>query len=115
MTTAVLGCPHTDEWPALDRAVAAVEAAVLIEDAPYGTDRTTADDPLAAATNTAGGITDVGGGGSRLASLRQLRGFLRAGSLLAARGLPLTVQHMSGCGREEAARCVRQVLGKVQR
>ncbi|GIL74909.1 hypothetical protein Vretimale_2528 [Volvox reticuliferus] len=107
VTAAVVGCPQTDEWSALMRAVEAVEAAVWKEAEAEAETGTTADGSLAAAV--------AGPAGGWMAGLRELRGFVRAGSLLAARGLPLTVRHISSCGHEEAARCVRQVLGGIQR
>ncbi|GLI69541.1 hypothetical protein VaNZ11_014186 [Volvox africanus] len=103
VTAAVVGCPQTDEWPVLMRAVEAVEAAVWKEAEAEAERGATAD----------GSLAKVAGGW--MAGLQELRGFLHAGSLLAARGLPLTVRHISSCGHEEAARCVRQVLGGIQR
>lgn len=89
--------------------VAAAEAAVNAE--------------LAAVKVSGGGGGDgddedgprVGGLEACLHGLDELRGFVRAGGLLAARGLPLPVQRINGVGAEEAAKCVRQLLGRVQR
>ncbi|EFJ42827.1 hypothetical protein VOLCADRAFT_107073 [Volvox carteri f. nagariensis] len=117
VTSAVAGCPHTDEWPSLERAMAAVEAAASEEAAAAAAaGETSAEAATAtAAARRLSSSSESESCGGWLAGLRELRGFVRAGSLLAARGLPLTVRHVSSCGREEAARCIRQVLGRLQR
>ncbi|GFR44556.1 hypothetical protein Agub_g5827, partial [Astrephomene gubernaculifera] len=97
---AVSDCPHTDEWEALLSTLEAALGALQHTDAAH------------AAAAAAGADA---ANASSAAALRRLQGVVHAGQLLAARGLPLTVRHISSCGAEEAARCVRQVLGRVIR
>ncbi|KAG2437019.1 hypothetical protein HYH02_011450 [Chlamydomonas schloesseri] len=113
---ALMDCHHTDEWPALQRAVAAAGRAL-------------------AAERRRQEVTAAPGAGARHAGheggthaeqpqlveaeeeLSRLAGAVAAAELLWGHGLPLTVRHVSICreGGHEAARCVRQVLGRVQR
>ncbi|KAG2491906.1 hypothetical protein HYH03_009857 [Edaphochlamys debaryana] len=153
VTRAVLACPHTDEWPALERMVDAAESAVRADGGdlaaagvvdldsdldlihgPASAASSRGGSPLkgaarkaaaAAAPKAAGEGQDEEGEGSQAKAagpgagarvgLARLRGLVAAGAILASRGLPVTVRHLATCGRDEAARIVRQLLGRVQR
>lgn len=121
---AVIGCPHTDAYESLTSLVSDVATLLGKQITDTKGPAAASSAPSSAASSQGGDPLVSSGSGSdprvyaleqARAGLQDLSGFVAAGALLAKHGLPLTVRHVSNCGHGEASRCVRQLLGRVQR